>query len=65
MSTLHARVRPSVGPARGLVLLMHGVGSNERSLLSVAQALDPSPGASCRRSRRMCRPISPRAACRG
>lgn len=40
MSTLHAVVRPAAGPAHGLVVLLHGVGSNERSLQALAQGLD-------------------------
>ncbi|MCS4235417.1 dienelactone hydrolase family protein [Stenotrophomonas sp. BIGb0135] len=41
MSALHAVVRPATGPAQGLVVLLHGVGSNERSLLGLAQGPDP------------------------
>ncbi|WP_313425545.1 alpha/beta hydrolase [Stenotrophomonas rhizophila] len=40
MSTLHAVVRPATGPAHGLVVLLHGVGSNERSLQALADGLD-------------------------
>lgn len=40
MSTLHAVVRPATGPAHGLVVLLHGVGSNERSLQALAYGLD-------------------------
>ena len=39
MSTLHAVVRPATGPAHGLVVLLHGVGSNERSLQALAHGL--------------------------
>ncbi|MGH8087815.1 MAG: alpha/beta hydrolase, partial [Stenotrophomonas sp.] len=41
MSALHTVLRPATGPAQGLVVLMHGVGSNERSLLPLAHGLDP------------------------
>ena len=40
MSTLHAVARPATGPAHGLVVLLHGVGSNERSLQALADGLD-------------------------
>ncbi|WP_422508710.1 alpha/beta hydrolase [Stenotrophomonas sp. GZD-301] len=40
-SGLYTVVRAATGPAQGLVVLMHGVGSHERSLLPLAQALDP------------------------
>lgn len=40
MSTLHAVVRPATGPVHGLVVLLHGVGSNERSLQALADGLD-------------------------
>lgn len=33
--------RPSDGPAQGLVVLLHGVGGNARSLLPLAAAIDP------------------------
>lgn len=33
--------RPAQGPAQGLVVLLHGVGSNEQSLLPLASAIDP------------------------
>lgn len=33
--------RPAQGTAQGLVVLLHGVGSNEQSLAGLAQALDP------------------------
>ncbi len=32
--------RPAQGTAQGLVVLLHGVGSNEQSLAGLAQALD-------------------------
>ncbi|MCF7751227.1 dienelactone hydrolase family protein [Bacillus subtilis subsp. subtilis] len=40
MSALTAAVRAATGPVQGLVVLLHGVGSNERSLLALAHGLD-------------------------
>ncbi|MET0289420.1 MAG: hypothetical protein ABW178_07310, partial [Pseudoxanthomonas sp.] len=39
MSALLKIERPARGPARGLVLLLHGVGADEQSLVALAQRL--------------------------
>lgn len=41
MSSLHTVVRAATVPAQGLVVLLHCVGSNERSLQALAHGLDP------------------------
>ncbi len=41
MSTLHYIERPAEGPARGLLILHHGRGTDERDLLGLGDLLDP------------------------
>lgn len=40
MSTLTEGVRAARGPAQGLVVLLHGVGSNEHALQALAEGMD-------------------------
>jgi len=40
--SLSYRLRPADGPAQGLVVLLHGVGSNEASMAGLAAVLSPS-----------------------
>lgn len=40
--SLSYRLRPAEGPAQGLVVLLHGVGSNEASMAGLAAVLPPS-----------------------
>jgi phospholipase/carboxylesterase len=42
MSSLHYDERPPTGEARGLLVLHHGRGSDERDLLTLAGVLDPN-----------------------
>ena len=42
MSGLHFIERPAAGPARGLVILHHGRGSDEQDLIGLGDILDPA-----------------------